>query len=203
MPTATGTATPTASGTATLTPTITRTATRTETPSPTSTVTATHTATSTPTPLPILVGDPTIESRVDVSPGGTAKAFQYTALASGSLTRLSVYLDASSTAGAVVVGIYTSNGSNSPGSLLTQGLIYPPVKGAWNTATVQSASVTAGTEYWIAVLAMRTTGTVAFRDVASGGRSQLSAQTDLYSLPPIWSSGASSSNAPMSAHALP
>jgi hypothetical protein len=206
-PTPTVTRTPTQAVTATRTPTATASATPTRTPTATATFTATATRTptrtATPTPLPILVGDQAIGSRVDTVADGAAKAFQYTAVASGSLTRLMVYVDASTTGGAVVAGLYTSTGSNNPGALLAQGYVYPPVEGAWNTITVPSVSVTAGTRYWIAVNAPRGFGSVALRDVASGGRSQLSAQTTLLGLPSTWSPGATSLNSPMSAYALP
>jgi hypothetical protein len=129
-----------------------------------------------------------------------AEAFQYTATASGSVSKLALYLDGSSTASKVVVGLY-ANSNNNPGSLLVQATITNPVKSAWNSVAVSGASVTAGTKYWIAVLAPVGSGTVRFRDVASGGRAQSSQQSNLTTLPASWSPGSTFANAPMSAYA--
>ena len=89
------------------------------------------------------------------------------------------------------------------GSLQPQGTISSPAKGAWNTATIAPTSISAGTTYWIAVLGPSGAGTVYFRDVGVGGRSQVSAQTSLAALPLRWSPGILYSNAPMSAYAAP
>jgi hypothetical protein len=117
-------------------------------------------------------------------------------------TRLVIYLDASSTATQVVLGLYADS-ANDPGALLAQGTISSPVKGAWNTATIAPTSISAGTTYWIAVLGPTGAGAVRFRDVGVGGRSQVSAQTGLAALPLRWSPGVLYSNAPMSAYAAP
>jgi hypothetical protein len=117
------------------------------------------------------------------------------------VTLLDIYLDASTTATSAVVGLYSNNASNNPGTLLTQATISPPVRGAWNVVAVPSASVTAGSKYWIAVLSPAGSGLVKFRDVASSGRSQVNSQTGLTILPATWSAGATFANAPMSAYA--
>src|SRR5262245_65411203 len=52
--------------------------------------------------------------------------------ASGTATRLVVYLDPSSTAASVAVGLYTQGMANAPGALLAQGTIARPHAGAWN-----------------------------------------------------------------------
>jgi hypothetical protein len=187
-PTATATTLPGATSTATLTPTSTGTATRTVTATPTGTAPA------------VLVGDQAIEAQVDSNPAGVAEAFQYTAGASGTVGQLAIYLDASSAASSVVVGLYANSASDSPGALLAQGTIGSPIHGAWNSVAVAGASVTAGTKYWIAVLGP--VGVVQFRDVATGGKSQTSLQTNLTALPMTWSPGASYANAPLSAEAL-
>jgi hypothetical protein len=68
---------------------------------------------------------------------------------------------------------------------------------------VPGTAVTAGTKYWIAILGPTGAGTVRYRDVSSGGRAQVSAQTNLGALPANWSPGSVFSNAPMSAQAQP
>ena len=132
-----------------------------------------------------------------------AEAFQNTATASGTVSRLSIYLDAGSTASTVIVGLYANNNAtNNPGSLLGQATITAPVAGAWNTVTLPTpVAVASGTPYWLTVLAPTgATGTVRFRDGASGGRAQTSAQSNLAALPATWSPGATWGNSPMSAY---
>jgi Glycosyl hydrolases family 16 len=150
---------------------------------------------------PILAGTQTLEPIVDTNSLGQAEAFQVTGGACGVVSSLNLYVDASSTAGTIVVGLYTDN-AGSPGSLLTQGSIMAPVAGAWNTITVPAVSVAAGTPYWIAVLGT-TSGTVAFRDAPSGCVSETSASTTLTSLPSNWTAGTSYPSCPLSAYAAP
>jgi hypothetical protein len=148
-----------------------------------------------------LVGDTKIESAVDNNAAGSAEAFQYTATTAGSVTQLSIYIDAANAATKITVGLYTDSNGN-PGGLLTQGTISSPTKGAWNNLAVSSANVTAGTKYWIAALSPTGSGNMYFRDIASGGGpTQASAQSNLSTLPATWSAGANYANAPMSAYA--
>ncbi len=219
-----GVVSPLASATATTPPTPSRTPTATASPAPSRTPTAAPTSTPAPTRTPtavptqtatvaasptssagVLVGDTKVEANRDSNPAGMAEAFQYTASASGTVRKLAVYVDGSSTASKVVVGLYTNASRNTPGTLLTQGTIENPVKGAWNTVAVPDASVTAGTRYWIAVLGPAGSGTLQFRDKANGtgGKTQTSAQTSLSVLPATWSPGATYYNSPMSAYAAP
>jgi hypothetical protein len=204
-PTPTGTRTPAATSTATRTPPANATATRTPTRTATATSTRTPVPTATATPgsgVPLL-GDQTIESMQDYSPAGMAEAFQYTATSSGTVGRLSVYIDGASTASRVVVGLYRNGATGHPDVLLGQGTITSPVKGAWNSVGVSPVAVTAGATYWIAVLGPSGTGPVYFRDVPSGSRSETSAQGTLTALPASWTSGAGYTNSPMSAYAGP
>jgi hypothetical protein len=147
----------------------------------------------------MLLGTQTVQGNVDSNSAGMAEAFQYTAGASGTVTKLSVHLDATSTASRVVVGLYADN-TNTPGALLAQGTITAPVAGT-NEVAVPSAAVTAGRRYWIAVLQPSgSTGTIRFRDVESGGGlAKTSAQTTLSALPASWATGSTFDNAPMTA----
>jgi hypothetical protein len=148
----------------------------------------------------VLVGDKNIEAQQDYNPAGVAEAFQYTATASGTASKLYLYLDASSTATKVVVGVYTNTASNTPGNLLGQATITTPQKGAWNNVTLSGVSLSSGQKYWIAVLGPTGSGTLKFRDVASGGKAQVSSQSNLTGLPATWSSGATYPNSPLSAY---
>jgi hypothetical protein len=189
--------------TPTNTPTRTPTNTPTRTPTNTPTRTPTNTPTRTPTPAALLVGTSSVATQTDYNPAGMAEAFIYTAIASGTITRLSIYIDSSSTATQVVLGLYSNTGTNNPGNLLTQGTLANPAKGAWNSVVVPSAGVTAGAKYWIAVLTPVGAGTVQFRDVPSGSPAQASAQGNLTTLPSTWATGQNYVNSPMSAYGAP
>jgi hypothetical protein len=197
-PTPTPTATtPAATATPTRTPTATVTRTPTRTPTPTRTATPTPTASTSGS----LVGDSTIRPQSDSNPSGMAEAFQYTASASGSVSKLSIYLDAGSRANQVILGLYANTATgNHPGALLTQATITNPSSAAWNSVAVPSVTVSAGTKYWLVVLAPTGASKVVFRDVPAGGLAETSAQANLSALPATWSSGAVYANSPMSAY---
>jgi glucose/arabinose dehydrogenase len=147
-----------------------------------------------------LIGQSAIGTNVDSNPAGMAEAFQSTATGTGTADRIHVYLDAGSTATRVVVGIYTNNAANNPGTLLAQATINAPVNGAWNTVVLPPTGLSAGTVYWVALLGPTGAGTAQFRDGASGGRAQTSSQSNLTTLPTTWSPGVNYSNSPLSAH---
>jgi hypothetical protein len=186
----------------TATPTLTETPTATATPTDTPTATATATATPTASGPLMLLGEQSLQSNLDYNPAGMAEAFQYTATASGTVDRLYVYVDGSSTATKVVLGLYADGADGEPGALLAQATITAPLKGAWNAVAVPPTSVAAGSNYWIAVLGPSGSGTVRFRDLSSGGgRALTSMATNLTTLPATWSTGSTYDNSPMSAYA--
>jgi hypothetical protein len=199
--TVTRTATRTAAITATRTAT--RTTTRTSTLAAGSTATPTRTPTATPTSggtSTILVGVNGLQAMQDGNSAGVAEAFQYTASASGTVNRLYIYVDSNSTAAQLIVGLYADVGGNAPGALLAQGTLTSPSNGNWNSVGVTGVAVTSGTQYWIAVLAPSGSGSIWFRDAATGGKAQLSAQSTLSLLPATWTSGPTYNNSPMSAY---
>jgi hypothetical protein len=147
------------------------------------------------------LGTQTVGSNQDDNPAGAAEAFVFTASSSGTIHNLAIYIDSNNTATQVLVGVYTNTASNTPGNLLTYGTIGSLAKGAWNSVAVPNASVTSGVKYWIAVLGPVGMGTVQFRDVGSGGASQVSLQNNLTSLPASWSPGSTYFNSPLSAYA--
>lgn len=147
---------------------------------------------------PPLLGDPTIESLHDSNTLGHAEAFQVTATASGTITRLWVYVDSTSTAGSLVAGIYT-DAAKHPATLLSQGTATTLTAGAWNSVTLPGAVVSSGTPYWIAILGTKS-GTLQFRDGSGGCSSESSAQTTLTALPATWSSGPVWTSCPLSAY---
>ena len=83
-----------------------------------------------PPPGTVLLGSEVVQAQVDSNAGGVAEAFQATAAASGALSSLRLYLDASSTATKVVAGVYADAGGH-PGELVAQGSVSTPAAGAW------------------------------------------------------------------------
>jgi hypothetical protein len=175
----------------------------TNTPIPTQRPTAIPTAkpTNVPTTAPtisvsgLLLGNTKVESGFDSNNAGEAEKFPFTAVTTGSVGHLFVYLSSQNTATNVIVGLYDNNGQ-----LLTKGTISNPVAGKWNVVGVSSASITSGGKYWIAVLSPVNKGTLQFRD-RSGGTSYSSSQSNLSALPQTWSNGRSWSTTGISAYA--
>jgi len=149
----------------------------------------------------LLLGTQQIGAQLDSNQAGVAEAFQANATASGSLASIVVYVDSSSTANKVVVGVYADSGGK-PGLLLGQGTLNAPAKGGWNTVALPSISLTAGVKYWIAVLGPAGSGTLSFRDVSIGSRSETSSVTTLSTLPGTWRTGKVYSNSPLSAYGI-
>ncbi|MGO9446089.1 MAG: carboxypeptidase regulatory-like domain-containing protein [Thiobacillaceae bacterium] len=112
------------------------------------------------------------------------------------MNSLVVYLDNSTTAKTLFVGLYSDSGGH-PGTLLTQGSSTTLTSAAWNTVPVPAVNITTGTPYWMAVLG--TGGTIRVRD-GSGCTSVSSTQSNLSSLPANWSSGSSWPTCPLSAY---
>jgi hypothetical protein len=148
----------------------------------------------------ILLGQQTVLSGRDSNSAGTAEAFRTTAGVTGTVTSLTVFVDAGSGATALVAGIYTDRGGT-PGALLGQGSLSRPVAGAWNSVTIPGAAVTAGTVYWIALLGPSGSGTLQFRDSEPrGARSETSRASNLTTLPATWLTGSVWTGSPAAAY---
>src|ERR1700730_3509329 len=76
----------------------------------------------------VLLGDQAVELKADSNAAGQAEAYQTTASASGTVTKLSVYVDTGSTATKLIAGVYGDAGGH-PGTLLAQGSLTSPVAG--------------------------------------------------------------------------
>ncbi len=147
---------------------------------------------------PVLFGDQTVESTLDSNPAGSAEAFPFANQAAGSTLSIAVYLDSSNRASTLVAGLY-SNRNGHPGSRLASGSLSSPASGAWNTVSIGSASVKAGSTYWVAILGKG--GSLFFRDRANGPcTAENSAQSALTSLPSKWSDGAQWKTCPASVY---
>jgi Ca2+-binding RTX toxin-like protein len=173
-------------------------------------VTVNNTVASPPPPPPpppagtTLFGSETVLPSADSNVAGSGEAFRITATASGALTTLRVWVDTPSAATKLVAGLYTNSATGHPGTLLTQGTLNAPTKGAWNSVTVPTASLTSGTVYWIALLSPAGSGTLAFRDRCCGGgsASETTQQTNLTTLAATWTTGTVFSDGPVSSVGL-
>ena len=146
----------------------------------------------------LLVGTQKIQASLDSDNSETAEAFPVWATSSGQINSLSLYLDRSSTAATVWVGLYSSYAGH-PLRLLSQAAIPQPVPGQWNPVSIPAVQVRNGREYWVALLGLN--GQIEFRDTycynAYGGTSrhgqyggsEKSRQANLTSLPTTWWTG--------------
>ena len=135
----------------------------------------------------LLLGNQALESWSDSDQAGQAEVYPFVAAASGTARSLSVYLTAANQATKVTVAIY-SDSSGRAASLLSRGVTTSPVRGAWNTIPVSSASITSGQPYWLALLG--TGGQIDYRDLSTTSCvSATSSQTRLTSLPATWMNG--------------
>ena len=133
----------------------------------------------------LLLGSSTVQPMADSIGAGTAEAFEATASGSGRAIRLSIYVDAGTTATAMVAGIY-SDADGHPGALLTKGTLSALTALAWNDITVPSASLVSGQKYWMAMLSIGG-GTLRFRDsLDSSCHSESSSSSTLTTLPATW-----------------
>jgi hypothetical protein len=151
---------------------------------------------------PVLFGDQTIESSVGIAQAGSVVAFPYTSQLTGGVRSLTVYVDTGNQASGLIAGLYGDKHGR-PGSLLATGSVSMPAAPAWNTVSFSSALVSAGKNYWIALLG--TGGTLYFRDHSGGPCTGLSSsKSSLTSLPSSWSmqfTGSQLNSCPASAYA--
>jgi hypothetical protein len=147
-----------------------------------------------------VLGTTAVNSATDQDAAGLGEAFQARAWATAQVSAIVVYVDSSSQASQLHAGIYADS-SGRPGSLLAQGSLDSPSRGAWNTVLLSApAQIVSGSTYWLAVLG--TGGTLVFHDCRGCGSTSVgSAQANLSSLPSSWSSGSVYRDAPLSAYA--
>ncbi|WP_084286119.1 PQQ-dependent sugar dehydrogenase [Solirubrobacter soli] len=164
--------------------------------------TATYTATFTDTTADVpLAGTEAIGTNTSSAAAGHGEVYRITASRTGPARSLRLYLDASSRASKVVLGLYADAGGEA-GALLGTGTIAAPTAGAWNSAALNApVNLVNGTAYWFALLnPADSTGQLAWRDRAggSGGLERTSAGTTLTALPATWAIGGRYSDGPVS-----
>ena len=144
----------------------------------------------------LAIGNNTILSGKGSSAQGIAQSFTAKATDTGTLTTISVYVDAGSTTTRLIVGLGTdstttcpSNLAHCPGTLLQQSTISNPVAAAWNSAIV-NIPVVSGNSYWFEILS--TSGAINYRDSlgVSGAatNSSVTGNGTLTTLPSTWTS---------------
>jgi PKD repeat protein len=151
------------------------------------------------TPPKALLGAATVGATVYPAAKGVATAFQATASATGLLTRVSVYPDASAASTNVIVGIYSDNQGH-PGQRLGTASVTAIAPGQWNAIALPATAVSQGAKYWIALLSPNAVLQVRAGNGSSGGVMETSAQTGLTALPSSWTTGAAVTDGPVSAY---
>jgi hypothetical protein len=133
-----------------------------------------------------LIGTTTPGTVADEDAAGTAEAFKLTAAAAGTVDHLSLFVDATSKATKLQLGLYADSGGH-PGALLVSGAASAPVAG-WNSIAVPATPVAAGTTYWAAALG--TGGKLSFREgTGSATPAENHKTTTLTALPATWTTG--------------
>jgi Domain of unknown function (DUF4082)/Glycosyl hydrolases family 16 len=157
---------------------------------------------------PVILGDSNLESLTDAVSLGQAQAVKAIATATGSVNSLTVYLDSTSAASQIGVGIYADN-SGHPGALLGQGNLgqggSSKLPAGWNSIAISTGDASApnvpvniGTTYWIAMLGTQG-GTPVYRAAANiPCFTENSSETSLVVLPTQWTTGPSASACPVS-----
>ncbi|MDA0168685.1 choice-of-anchor D domain-containing protein [Solirubrobacter taibaiensis] len=153
-----------------------------------------------------LGGHTTVGSnRSSVGPGG-AEAYRFRAETTGNGSKLRAFIDQTSTANALTIGLY-SDTFGEPGSLLGAGTSEHVTPGEWNEVPLPaSVEIEEGQYYWLSLLNPLTSGgQLAWRDRATpagGGPERTSLTRDLTMLPPLWSTLGRWSDGPLSAYVL-
>ena len=149
----------------------------------------TPTATATSTAGSGFVGNSAVETTQDPSGVGQAEATQYIATTSGPVSTISIFLDGSNSATNIALGIY-SDAAGVPGTLLAQGSRSGVTNGAWNSVSISPLTISAGTPYWIARLAVAGGSVVTRGNNAAGNADRVDTRS-LSALPATFSPGAS------------
>jgi hypothetical protein len=148
-----------------------------------------------------LLGVQLLEPALDQNVAGLAEAFRSAAVAAGTISRLQLYVDPTSQATSLIVGIY-SDVNGHPGALLSRATIATPANGTWNYVSIPPVVLAAGSQYWIALLSPAGGGTVRFRDRCCGvggtNKSETSRGTALADLPATWVTGSRFDDGPLS-----
>jgi hypothetical protein len=132
-----------------------------------------------------LAGTDIVGAGTSVALPGMAEAYRTVATESGTATELHLYVAGSSTASALVLGLYA--GDDDPTTLLGSGRTSNPTPGAWNKVDVDIPGIVAGRKYWIGLLnPADATGELRWRAHEAGEPEQQIVGGALGQLPTIW-----------------
>jgi hypothetical protein len=152
-----------------------------------------------------VLGADTIGDNVSAADPGHGEAYRTLAGRSATLDRLRLYLDDSSEATRLSLGLYADAGGT-PGALLGSGVATSVQAGAWNEVELdQHPKLIAGRSYWIGLLnPAGSEGVLRWRDRAgaSGGGEETGRGGDLSALPATWSTDRTYTDGPLSAYGL-
>jgi hypothetical protein len=107
---------------------------------------------ATPTPQPIIAGYQTWNNSFDSGNNNYVSATQVTTGSTGgTLQSISIYMGAAtSPSNHIQVGIYTDNGSNTPGTLLVSSGSQVITPNSWNTIPISGIAINPNTKYFLA-----------------------------------------------------
>jgi PKD repeat protein len=151
-------------------------------------------------PTSYTFGNNIIEDQIVTIPQGNAVAYQAITSNTNVTTQLNIYLDATTLATDVKIGIYNDNKGH-PGSILAKADLINPKSGV-NTVTVPAVKLTAGKPYWLAVVGVNGNISLRGRANANAALMETTASSTLKILPGNWSSGSTMNDGPFSMFGL-
>ena len=147
----------------------------------------------------VLFGDRTVQRTVGRAGPDRAEAFPFAVRRAGTVSAVSVYVDAHNRAKKLIVAVYSSR-SRDPFRRVASGTLSSPKAGSWNKVRVTRAKVRSPSTYWIAVLGQN--GTLYFRDHKNRScQAKTYDKPHLASLPRMWTSKTRLNACPISAYA--
>jgi len=147
----------------------------------------------------VLFGDQTIEQLVARAGPGQAETFPYAVRRAGTVSTISIYVDAHNKAKKLIVALY-SNRSGAPVRRVSSGTLSSLKAGSWNTISVTRTKVRSASTYWIAVLGQPGMLYLRGRKNASC-HGEMDHMPHLSSLPQRWNSDTRLDACPISAYA--
>jgi hypothetical protein len=137
----------------------------------------------------IVIGDGVVEANTDPHTMAIADGSDAVATRSTTVGRLWAYLGDGTTAQQLIIGLYDDHQGH-PHTLLASGTINGVTTRGWYTTTVSPTAVTAGTTYWIAIVAPTGTFTFPYATNVTGRSTEHSVESTLTALPASWTTGA-------------
>lgn len=152
-----------------------------------------------------LGGATIIGTSASSAPPGAGEAYRIAGAATGTASRLRLYVDGTNAATKLELGLYADLGGE-PAALLASGAVSTVVAGAWNEVTLTPpVTVTEGTPYWFALLnPAGSAGPLVWRDHAGegDGAERTSWGRTLSALPASWLTLGAWDDGPVSGHVI-